>query len=277
MIRFLAIAVMTIGLTACYGTSLQNVQGQNASKSVSPYHAALFSQYLTLSEMEYAEGDYRDSDAFAIKAMATNNTGRVGPDTVSSRKIPTENQTEMRTVQENLTYLLDQDGAEIAPVKMAEAVSHFDCWLQEQEENFQPQDIAKCRRMTLNAMDDVIAALKVANTPASETHIVFFDYNRADLREGAPTIVETVANLMQEHPSYNAYLYAHADAPGGINYNQSLSERRAEVVSKALQMSGVEASRITAQAFGESKPMVETAKGARELKNRRVEIILSAE
>lgn len=270
--RFLLL-LLPLLLTACHGVQLEKLDGMGHTQATNPYHTALFGEYLILSQGEYDEGDYRDSDAFAIKAMASTHDGRVGPEPVSSRDIPSQYINELSTVNTALNTLLNEGGAQVAPIQMARAVSHYDCWLQEQEENIQADDIAKCRGVTLTAIDDVLATL---NTPTAEaqTHIVFFRFNRADLTEGAPQIVEEVARMMNEQPAYTAYLYGHADAPGTQNYNQSLSERRVSMVAQTLKTYGIATNRIVSQAFGETKPMVDARK---ELKNRRVEIILSAE
>lgn len=263
-------------LTACAGTQLERLSGQAPAGELNPYHAALFSELLTLSEAEYAEGDYRDSDAFAIKAQASLSDGRIGPDAPSSRDIPAMHLGEMQNTFSGLNTLLQSGGDRAAPIHMARAVAHYDCWLQEQEENFQPDHIARCRGITLDAMDKVLATLQTP-TAASKAHIVFFRFNRADLADGAVEVVDEVARLMKQHPNFKAYLYGHADSPGTRHYNKTLSERRAKMVTRALQSHGISPERIISRFYGEEKPMVQRAQGARELKNRRVEIVLSAE
>ena len=64
----------------------------------------------------------------------------------------------------------------------------------------------------------------------------------------------------------------HADRSGPEDYNQALSERRANAVGEYLVGRGIPADVITKQGFGETMPRVPTADGVRELQNRRVEI-----
>ncbi len=66
----------------------------------------------------------------------------------------------------------------------------------------------------------------------------------------------------------------HADRAGTPQYNQRLSERRAQAVAAELERRGIARSAMTVQAFGESRPLVPTADGVREPQNRRVEIVL---
>ena len=64
----------------------------------------------------------------------------------------------------------------------------------------------------------------------------------------------------------------HADRSGSPAYNQGLSQRRAQNVAAELVRLGVQREAISVQAFGESRPLVATADGVREMQNRRVEI-----
>ena len=66
----------------------------------------------------------------------------------------------------------------------------------------------------------------------------------------------------------------HADRSGTPQYNQRLSQRRADAVAAELVRQGVSRNEIMVTAFGESRPLVPTADGVREPQNRRVEIVL---
>ena len=67
-------------------------------------------------------------------------------------------------------------------------------------------------------------------------------------------------------------LAGHADRSGSDAYNVGLSQRRANNVRSYLAGRGVPDGSITTEAFGESRPLVDTADGVREPQNRRVEI-----
>jgi OmpA family len=104
--------------------------------------------------------------------------------------------------------------------------------------------------------------------------LVFFDFDRATLR---PDARQTIAEAAQEYQRTGAARIAvtgHTDLSGSDSYNAALSERRAQAVRRELVRLGVPASAITEVAEGESEPLVQTADGAREARNRRVEIEL---
>jgi OOP family OmpA-OmpF porin len=113
----------------------------------------------------------------------------------------------------------------------------------------------------------------VAPAPA-RTFLVFFDFNRADLTDRARQIIGEAAQNAQSGGVTRIEVSGHADRSGTPQYNQRLSERRAQAVAAELERRGVSRSAMSIQAFGESRPLVPTADGVREPQNRRVEIVL---
>jgi len=104
-------------------------------------------------------------------------------------------------------------------------------------------------------------------------YLVFFDFDSAALtRDGRETVAEA-AREYQRTGAARLSLAGHADSSGDEDYNRRLSERRAEAVRAELARLGVPEGAIAAVvAQGEDVPLVETADGVREARNRRVEI-----
>ena len=119
----------------------------------------------------------------------------------------------------------------------------------------------------------VAAAPAVAPAPA-RTYLVFFDFDRADLTDRARQIIADAARASTAVQTTRIEIAGHADRAGTPQYNQRLSERRAAAVASELERQGVPRSAMVVQAFGESRPLVQTADGVREPQNRRVEIVL---
>lgn len=106
-------------------------------------------------------------------------------------------------------------------------------------------------------------------------YIVFFDWDRADLRDDARQIIRTaVDNLEAVGGVVRIVLTGHADRSGADAYNLKLSQRRADSVKAELQRLGVTTREISTVAKGEREPLVATDDGVREPRNRRVEIVL---
>jgi len=108
----------------------------------------------------------------------------------------------------------------------------------------------------------------------ARTYLVFFDWDRADLTDRARQIIGEAANASRTARATRIEVAGHADRSGTPQYNQRLSQRRADVVAAELVRQGVNRGDIGVTAFGESRPLVPTADGVREPQNRRVEIVL---
>jgi outer membrane protein OmpA-like peptidoglycan-associated protein/opacity protein-like surface antigen len=102
--------------------------------------------------------------------------------------------------------------------------------------------------------------------------IVFFDWDRADITPQAASILDNAAEQYRQTGNAQVVLAGHADRSGSDQYNVGLSQRRAENVRQYLAGRGIPEGVMRTEAFGESRPLVETADGVREPQNRRVEI-----
>jgi len=106
-----------------------------------------------------------------------------------------------------------------------------------------------------------------------------FGFDKFKLNGDAVAEVDDVVTTLKEHPEFDVVVVTgHTDRIGSEQYNQKLSERRAEVIKQHLVSHGIDASRIRAVGKGESQPLVE-CKGVKGKKlveclapNRRVEI-----
>jgi len=120
----------------------------------------------------------------------------------------------------------------------------------------------------------VVAPAPAAAPAPARTYLVFFDFDRANLTDRARQIIAEAAQSSTRVQTTRIEVAGHADRAGTPQYNQRLSQRRADAVAAELVRLGVARSEITVQAFGESRPLVPTADGVREPQNRRVEIVL---
>ncbi|WP_237213943.1 OmpA family protein [Falsiroseomonas oryziterrae] len=129
-------------------------------------------------------------------------------------------------------------------------------------------------RYAFGAARSAPAATPAAAPAPARSFLVFFDWDRAELTERARQVVAEAASSAQRGGVTRIEVAGHADRSGTPQYNQRLSERRAQAVAAELERRGIPRSAMTIQAFGETRPLVPTADGAREPQNRRVEIVL---
>jgi hypothetical protein len=103
-------------------------------------------------------------------------------------------------------------------------------------------------------------------------YLVFFELDRATLTPDARSAVSEAAQDFLSAGAARVSLAGHADRSASEAYNQRLSERRVEAVRRELVRLGVPDGAIAMVAEGETDPLVQTADGVREARNRRVEI-----
>jgi OmpA-OmpF porin, OOP family len=102
--------------------------------------------------------------------------------------------------------------------------------------------------------------------------MVFFDWDRDEITPQASAILDNAASAYQTCGQAQVMIAGHADKSGSDQYNVGLSQRRAANVRSYLAGRGIPDGVMTTEAFGESRPLVETQDGVREPQNRRVEI-----
>ena len=94
---------------------------------------------------------------------------------------------------------------------------------------------------------------------------IFYEFDRADLTPESTEALDKLVEMMNENPNITIELSAHCDYRGNNDYNQRLSQRRAESVVRYLIQHGVARDRLTAVGYGESRPKIITKKLAETL------------
>jgi outer membrane protein OmpA-like peptidoglycan-associated protein len=106
---------------------------------------------------------------------------------------------------------------------------------------------------------------------------VLFDTGKADLNPGATRKLDQLAQFLADHPDRRLQIDGFTDSVGTDSYNLDLSQRRANAVKSALQVRGIDATRITTQGYGKEFAVASNAdSGGRQL-NRRVEVVIGGE
>jgi outer membrane protein OmpA-like peptidoglycan-associated protein len=106
---------------------------------------------------------------------------------------------------------------------------------------------------------------------------VLFDTDKADLRPGAREKLAKVSGIVLAYPGLNLQVEGHTDSTGSDEYNQVLSEHRAESVRSFLVAQGVPPNTITAKGFGKTMPVADNSTASGRQANRRVELVVSGE
>jgi outer membrane protein OmpA-like peptidoglycan-associated protein len=104
---------------------------------------------------------------------------------------------------------------------------------------------------------------------------VLFDTGQATLKPGAALALDRLADFMRANPQTKVRIEGHTDSTGSAEFNQLLSQRRADAVAAALQSRGLSSDRVSTIGRGEEFPVASNASAAGRQQNRRVEVVFS--
>ena len=103
--------------------------------------------------------------------------------------------------------------------------------------------------------EEYVLQFPLANISAPVlTENIFYDFDKATLRPESQTALDELVNLLNENPNITIELSAHTDYKGSDQYNERLSQRRAESVVNYLIAHGIASDRLTPKGYGEGKP-----------------------
>ncbi|KYK23508.1 hypothetical protein AYK24_07385 [Thermoplasmatales archaeon SG8-52-4] len=100
-----------------------------------------------------------------------------------------------------------------------------------------------------------------------------FDVNKSTLKPESMGIINEIYALMEEHPDLKFSVEGHTDSDGETDFNQQLSEQRAETIKNKLMEMGIKPDRLSAKGFGETIPISDNTSPEGKANNRRVEFV----
>ncbi len=105
---------------------------------------------------------------------------------------------------------------------------------------------------------------------------ILFQTNQAALQNQAKQNIQKIAEVLTKYPDTDIIVAGHTDSDGAEDYNQKLSERRAQAVSDYLKSLGVAGTRLQMVGYGETQPVAANDTASGKQANRRVEIAVMA-
>lgn len=238
------------------------------------YAAAAHEAYLGHAQYEFRDmQDYGDTIFHSQKVLAAASGQRVLPQNPSERRLTPEHAAEANEAYQRLLAAINGEPGQRLPAVAGRTVADFDCWLEQQEENFQVDDIAACR-------DAFYAGLAELETPVAAevpdritlSTDVLFAFDSAEIQPAFTAEIDDAAELLLAHPEETVRIDGHTDNIGTLEYNQGLSERRAEAVAAYLEARGISRDRLTVAGFSFTQPVADNSTSEGRAQNRRVEI-----
>ena len=159
---------MALALAACSNAnSFSEMKALNEAKPVgSPFTQALAADYRDFANGEFKkEYDYPDALHFARKGLAASSGEVVLPEPISDWNLLPEHMNELATARGRLLVAFDLGARELSPKQAADAQVRFDCWISEQEQNWQAKNIVGCKKQFEDSIAKVEQTVKGATPP----------------------------------------------------------------------------------------------------------------
>lgn len=253
------------------------------------FSANLAREYKAFATFEaYQMYDWIDAEHFAEKAIMAYSGKEVMPENISDWSIKDKYVAELTTARASLMDAMAKGARTAAPGPASTAQAKYDCWIEQQEENHQWDHIAACKAEFYAAMDALNTAMApkvvsmtktTVNVPQQLVATMYFGFDSASLVASEEAKIEKFVSTIEDKKAIELIVVGHADRSGPADYNQALSQKRAEAVVSALRDRGMmvaDVKEVDVLARGETDPAVSTGDGVREPRNRRVNVFARA-
>lgn len=127
---------------------------------------------------------------------------------------------------------------------------------------------------TLEGGTYTLALKKVEKNASFNIRSIYFDFDSARIKKSSEPSLRLVLDFLKQNPKAEFEIIGHTDLAGEADYNQKLSEKRAQSVKAWLVENGIEKSRLSTSGAGKSRPVVAKRGKPYDEQNRRTEFKL---
>ena len=133
------------------------------------------------------------------------------------------------------------------------------------------------RERLRSQLNSVLATSESARGLIVNMSDVLFDTAKYTLKPGTQISLAKVSGILQAYPGLKLQVEGYTDSVGSDDYNQKLSENRADAVRDFLVGQGVQTDNISATGYGKAKPVADNATAQGRAQNRRVQLVVSGD
>ncbi len=138
-------------------------------------------------------------------------------------------------------------------------------------------DQVQLRKQLLDQLNVILETRDSARGLIVNMSDVLFDFGKYTLHSGTREKLSKISGIVLSHPGLKLEIEGHTDSVGSDEFNQKLSEQRANTVREYLIEQGLSSSIVTARGFGKTQPVASNDNAAGRQQNRRVEMVVSGE
>ena len=137
------------------------------------------------------------------------------------------------------------------------------------------QQATQMRERLRQQLNQVLQTTETARGLIVNMSDVLFDFNKYTLKPEAREKLAKVSGILLAYPGLKLQVEGYTDSVGSDDYNQKLSEQRADGVRDYLVAQSVPDANVTAKGYGKSDPVADNSTNEGRAENRRVELVVS--
>jgi len=229
-----------------------------------------------IEQADAQSGERRGQEDVEYHSYVALRNAQIAEQLVSTERARAELQ-EAETARTRVLLEAREREAELAGAEAREARAAADARASQLEQQAELAESAQQRITELEAELESLQAEQTERGLVVTLGDVLFETDQAELQPGAATMLDRLAGFLAEYPERRIIIEGHTDSTGAAEYNERLSERRADAVRRALLERGVSGDRVETRGLGEEYPVATNDTSAGRQLNRRVEIVISDE
>lgn len=144
-----------------------------------------------------------------------------------------------------------------------------------QSEQAAAQQAEQARERLRTQLSAILQTQETARGLIMNMSDVLFDFNKFTLKPEAREKLAKISGLLLAYPDLKIQVEGYTDNIGGDDYNQKLSEERADAVRDYLVSQNVQENSVSAAGYGKANPVADNATNAGRAQNRRVQLVVS--
>jgi outer membrane protein OmpA-like peptidoglycan-associated protein len=218
-----------------------------------------------------AEADARAAQDQAAQSQAQAAQAQAQAEEDARRRAAAE-QAQAQAQQDQAAALAAQQQAQAQAAAAQQAAAQAD---QQRQEAIRQKEEMRAR--LLAQLNQVLQTRDTARGLIVSMPDVLFDFNKYTLKPEARERLARISGIVLAYPDLKLQVEGYTDSIGSDEYNQTLSDKRAEAVRDYLVSSGVSMNNVAAQGMGKADPIADNSTASGRKLNRRVEMIVSGD
>src|ERR1700733_4978102 len=218
-----------------------------------------------------AEADAKAAQDQAAQSQAQAAQAQAQAEEDARRRAAAE-QAQAQAQQDQAAALAAQQQAQAQAAAAQQAAAQAD---QQRQEAIRQKEEMRAR--LLAQLNQVLQTRDTARGLIVSMPDVLFDFNKYTLKPEARERLARISGIVLAYPDLKLKIEGYTDSIGSDEYNQTLSDKRAEAVRDYLVSSGVSMNNVAAQGLGKADPIADNSTAAGRKLNRRVEMIVSGD